>query len=414
MSTIVVGGGVVGLNIAWSLRQRGEEVTVIDGGRIGASASGVNAGWVTPSLSTPLASPGILSTGLKQMFKPDGALVIRPRLDPSWMKWLWDFSRAARPVVFEHGVRALMQLNHRTLELFDELQEDGVDFEMHNAGILALAFEDGGLDWFRQLFQALQPMGFQGSIEYLSGDEARQRDPAVGDRIKAAAHTEIDRFVDPDGLMNGLYRRLTELGVNVIEERPVRTLRRAAGAWQVDTAHGSLEADHVVVALGAAANGLLKSIGTKLPVVGAKGYSVQLKGDGPPPQHAMYLMEAKLGLSPFEDGVRIAGFFELPGKGKDVPHRRVEQLIEQTKPYMGGWTPTMAQTVIGRGGLRPATPDSLPFIGPVPSAPGVYVAAGHGMLGVTLAPATAAAMTSMIVDRVIPEHALPFQLAGRV
>lgn len=404
----------MGLNIAWDLCRRGEDVTVVDGGKVGAAASGVNAGWVTPSLATPLASPGILSTGLKHMFDPNGALIIKPRPDPSWIKWLWQFSQAARPATYERGVKALMQLNDRTMDLFDELHDDGVEFEMHKAGILALAFEDGGLDWFRQLFDTLVPLGFTGGIEYLSGAEARERDPAVGEKVQAAAHTAIDRFVDPDALINGLTQRLDELGVEILEHRPVTSLKRQGDFWAVFTNQGPLYADRVVVALGAAVNTVLKSVKVKLPVVGAKGYSVQLEGEGTPPKHAMYLMESKLGLSPFENGVRLAGFFEMPGQGSGVPQRRVEQLIEQTKPYMGGWQPTLAKTDEGRGGLRPATPDSLPFIGPVPNTPDLYVAAGHGMLGVTLAPATAAVISSMIIDRNIPEYSLPFQLAGRV
>lgn len=414
MTTAIIGGGVVGLNLAWSLRQRGEDVTVVEGGRIGNSASGVNAGWVTPSLSTPLAAPGIVKTGIKHMFDKDGALIIKPRPDTAWIKWLWNFSRSARPAAYERGVKALLHLNEHTLDLFDQLREDGVEFEMRNAGILALALEQGGLGWFRQLFDQLTPLGFKGGIEYLTPDEARALDPAVGPDIKEAAHTLIDRFVDPDGLLTGLLERLTGMGVEVHQNRPVRSLSRTGSAWTVHTDQGPLQADRVVVALGAAANQLLKSVNVKLPIVGAKGYSVELEGSGVPPRHALYLMEAKLGLSPLSRGVRIGGFFELPGAGSDVPLRRVEQLIQQTRPYLGGWTPESVNITAGRAGLRPSTPDSLPFIGPVPDAEGLYVAAGHGMLGVTLAPATAAALTAIIIDRVVPEHVLPFQLAGRI
>lgn len=414
MTIAIIGGGVVGLNIAWSLRHRGEDVTVIDGGTIGDSASGVNAGWVTPSLSTPLASPGIMSTGLKHMFDKDGALSIKPRPDTAWLKWLWNFSQAARPAAYERGVKSLLHLNEHTMDLFDHLHDDNVEFEMQHAGILALALEEGGLGWFRQLFDQLIPMGFKGTIDYLTPAEARELDPSVGSNVAEAAHTLIDRFVDPDGLLAGLLKRLGEMDVTVHQNRPVQSLSRTGSSWTIHTNPGPIHADHVVVALGAATNKLLKSVKVQLPIIGAKGYSVELQGSGVPPKHALYLMEAKLGLSPLAKGVRIGGFFELPGSGNDVPSRRVEQLIEQTRPYMGGWMPDSAEVKVGRGGLRPSTPDSLPFIGPVPGQDGLYVAAGHGMLGVTLAPATAAAMSSIIVDRVIPEHVLPFQLAGRI
>lgn len=414
MSTAVIGGGVVGLNIAWSLRRRGEDVTVIEASRIGQSVSAVNAGWVTPSLSTPLASPGIVKTGFQQMLDKNGAMSFKPRVDLSWVKWLWKFSRAAQPHTYERGVRSLMRLNDHTLDLFDELRHDGVEFEMHQTGILALARQVGGLKWFTQLFEELKQMGFKGDIQYLSVEDAQNIDPAVGPQVAEVAHTQIDRFVDPNGLLFGLAQRLRTMDVEIKELSPVHSLSKVNGRWRLSTPGSSTVVDNVIVALGASTNRLLKSVNVKLPIMGAKGYSVELRGTGAPPRHAMYLMESKLGLSPLERGVRLAGFFELPGSGSNVPQRRVSQLIEQTRPYMGGWQPDSATISEGLGGLRPATSDSLPFIGPVPGHDGLHVATGHGMLGVTLAPATAEAISQIVLDKSIPETVLPFQLAGRV
>jgi D-amino-acid dehydrogenase len=414
MKIAIIGAGVIGLNIAWDLRSAGADVEVLEAGTVGDSASAVNAGWVTPSLSTPLASPGIVGQGIRHMFDRDGALVFRPQPDTQWMKWLWNFSRAARPKVYERGVKALLGLNRQTMDLFDELEDDGVQFEMRRAGILALALQPGGLGWFRQLFDELVPLGFTGGIDYLSPAEAHALDPAAGAHVAEAARTTLDRFVDPDGLIQGLLARVTDMGVAVHQNRPVQAMRKNGHGWVISTPSGELSADQVIVALGAATNKVLSSVGVSLPIIGARGYSVELTGRGTPPKHAFYLMESKLGLSPFERGVRIAGVFELPGGEGPVPQRRLDQLLEQTKPYLGDWTPDAATVTKGRGGLRPATPDSLPFIGPVPDHEGLFVAAGHGMLGVTLAPATARAMRSMVMDRSIPEHALPFQLAGRV
>ena len=415
MAVAVIGGGVVGMCTAWSLRRRGEDVTVIERGSLGQSASGVNAGWITPSLSTPLASPGVVGLGLKHAFDPNGALSIRPRLDTDWIRWLWKFARASRPSAYESGVRALLHLNSHTLELFDELRDDGVDFEMHAAGLLALAQSSDGLEWFTELFDQLLPMGFPGRVEYLSGDEARRRDAAVGPGVQVAAHTSIDRHVNPESLLRGLLERVTEMGVTVLQHTAVEAVTRVGARWSIRTPDHSLDVDHVVMALGAATNALLTPLGIQLPIIGAKGYSIDVRGAGTSPRHALYLMEPKLGLSPYHDAIRIAGAFELPARDERVPERRIRRLVDQVHPYLAGWTPdTNVDIRSGRAGLRPATPDSLPFIGPVPGHRGLYIAAGHGMLGVTLAPATAEGIADMVTTRRIPESMLPFQLAGRI
>ncbi|WP_185564696.1 FAD-binding oxidoreductase [Rhodococcus sp. KBW08] len=415
MSTVVIGGGVIGLNIAWSLRRRGEEVCVLEHSAIGRSVSAVNAGWITPSLSTPLASPGVFTLGLKHAFDRDGALSIRPKLDTEWIKWLWKFRRAARPDVYETGVRALFHLNAQTLDLFDELHDDGVDFEMHQAGLLALAQTPGGLGWFTQLFDQLLPMGFTGKIDYLTGSEARELDPAVGTSVSSAVLTSLDRHVNPESLLCGLHKRIDEMGVLVRENTSAQKLTRNGSSWSVETAEGNLSADNVVVALGAATNTVLRPLGITLPIVGAKGYSIDLGGAGALPQHSLYLMEPKLGLSPYLDTVRIAGAFELPANDESITNRRIRNLVDQARPYLSGWTPDADLDIsTGRAGLRPSTPDSLPFIGPLPGHNSLFVAAGHGMLGVTLAPATAEGIAELVTSNSLPSHLLPFQLAGRI
>ncbi|WP_128970002.1 NAD(P)/FAD-dependent oxidoreductase [Rhodococcus opacus] len=415
MTVAVIGGGVVGMSTAWSLRRRGEDVTVIERGSIGQSASGVNAGWITPSLSTPLASPGVVGLGLKHAFDPNGALSIRPRLDTDWIRWLWKFARASRPSAYESGVRALLQLNTHTLDLFDEMRDDGVDFEMHSAGLLALAQSADGLEWFTQLFDHLLPMGFPGSVEYLSGDEARRRDTAVGPGVQVAAHTSIDRHVNPESLLQGLHKRVSEMGVTVLQDTAVQAVTPIGARWSIRMPDHSLDVDAVVVTLGAATNSLLTPLGFRLPIIGAKGYSIDIRGAGSSPRHALYLMEPKLGLSPYHDAVRVAGAFELPARDERVPERRIRLLLNQVHPYLAGWSPDADVDIrSGRAGLRPATPDSLPFIGPAPGHRGLYIAAGHGMLGVTLAPATAEGIAEMVTTRHIPESMLPFQFAGRI
>ena len=127
-----------------------------------------------------------------------------------------------------------------------------------------------------------------------------------------------------------------------------------------------------------------------------------------PPRTALYLCEPKIGVSGYDGGVRIAGTFELPGRDLSVDRKRVGYILDDTLPFIRGWKPAPGEAEQqGWAGFRPATPDSLPLLGPIPGQSGLFVAAGHGMLGVTLAPATGAAVADMVTTGDVPAWLAP-------
>jgi D-amino-acid dehydrogenase len=197
----------------------------------------------------------------------------------------------------------------------------------------------------------------------------------------------------------------------------VTGLARANGGWRIALrGEPTLEAGQVVIAAGAATAPLLAPLGVRLPLIGAKGYSIDLEGAGDAPRMALYLSEPKLGVSPFAAGVRVAGVFELPGRSASVTPARIAQLITDTVPYLASWRPAPGEpaSTAGWAGLRPQTPDGLPLLGPLDGLPGLYVASGHGMLGVTLAPATGLAIADMIQSGRVPAELEPFRPLRRV
>jgi D-amino-acid dehydrogenase len=413
----VVGGGVIGLACAWELRRRGAEVVLLERGPVGGGASRGNTGWVSPSFTYPLPAPGMVREGLRQLVTGGEAFVLRPSLDPAFVRWLWTFRRSCSSTRFDAGVRALLALNRRTLELFDAYRSAGVAFEMHTAGLVVAARTPGGLDLYRRIFRRLRELGYEGgAIDELDGPAVAALEPALAPaEVVAGLHARVDRFVRPEELTAGLAAHLRGGGVEIREDAELRALEPHAGGWRLAVSSGEpVSARRVVVAAGLATAPLLRRLGVRVALMGARGYSVTVPGRGTPPRHALYLAEAKLGLSPFDGGVRVAGVFELGARRTDVAPGAGERLLAAARPYLSGWQPDAGAPAEAWAGLRPATPDGLPLIGALHGLDGLYLAAGHGMLGVTLAPATADLLAPLVLEgRAAPELA-PFDPGRRM
>lgn len=412
----VVGAGVVGLACAWELRRRGADVVVLERARVGAGVSRGNTGWVSPSLTYPLPGPGMLREGVRQLVTGGDAFVLRPRLDPAFLGWLWSFRRNCSSARFDNGIRALLALNRRTLELFDAYREAGVAFEMHTAGLVVAARTPGGLDLYRRTFQRLRELGYEGgAIDELDARGLAALEPALDrSRVVAGLHAHVDRFVRPEQLTLGLADRLRADGVEIREGCELRTLARTAAGWALETTSGPLVAGRLVVAAGLPTAPLLRRLGVRIPLIGARGYSVTIAGRGTPPRHALYLAEAKLGLSPFDGAVRVAGVFELGASNEDLSPGVGERLLAAARPYLAGWQPEPNGSVEAWAGLRPATPDGLPLIGALPGLDHIYLATGHGMLGVTLAPATANLLAPLVLEGRVAPELTPFDPARKL
>ena len=404
----MIGGGVVGLCCAYELSRAGAEVCVLERGAVGGGASLGNTGWIVPSFSFPLPAPGVIGEGLRGMFR-GGPLVIHPSLDPTFLRWLLGFRRSATRTRWEEGVKALLVLNRRTLELFDAYVAAGIEFEMHRSGLLLVATSEDGLDSYLTVFRELRSLGYEGEIAELGADEAASLEPTLAaSRLAGGVHARVDRYVRPESLTEGLANHLSAAGVEIRRQVGVSDLAGANGHVRVETTEGAVEADRVVVAAGASSSPLLARLGVRMPLVVARGYSFTFAGGDTRPSQALYLAEARVGISSYKDSVRVAGVFELGPRSDRLDRGRVHAMLATVEPYFDGWRPGTEAPLLEWAGLRPMTADGLPLIGRAPSLPNVFVATGHGMLGITLAPATATLLTPLVLeDRTVPELA-PF------
>jgi D-amino-acid dehydrogenase len=402
VKVVVVGGGVVGLCCARELARRGADVTLVERDTCGAGASSGNGGWVVPCLSTPIPEPGDMRRAVRWMFEPDSPFLIRLRPSVSLFGWVWSFWRASSRPRWKAGTSALLRLNSRTLELYDELRDTGVAFEMHRAGLVFAARTVAGVESYRKHFDVLSETGYTGLVDVWDRDEIAAQEPALAEDLAGAVYAHNERHVRPETLMRGLTDAVRAEGVQVIEHAPVAGIDRRQGKWSIEANGENHVADRVVIAAGVWTSKLLRRLRVRLPLQAAKGYSLTANGSGTTPRHALYLAEAKVGCSPFADGIRLSGTFELAGINLEPNPQRMGSLLRAAAPYLRDWEPRDPRAEWT--GLRPLTPDGLPLIGAVPGQDGLYVATGHGMLGVTLAPATAALLSPLVLEgRVSPE-----------
>ena len=409
----VVGGGVVGLACAWELRRRGADVVVLERGAVGAGVSRGNTGWVSPSLTYPLPAPGMVREGLRQLVTRGEAFVLRPSLDPGFARWLWSFRRNCSPARFDAGVRALLGLNRRTLELFDAYREAGIEFEMHATGLVVAARTPGGLELYRRTFRRLRELGYTGGdIDELDGAALAALEPALArGAVTAGLHARVDRFVRPEELTAGLAARLRDDGVEIREGCELRGLARRNGGWRLDAGE-PVTADRVVVAAGLPTAPLLRGLGVRVPLLGARGYSVTVAGRGrrratrsiwPRRSSGSARSRAACGSPACSSWGRA--------RRRDRPRSASACCARRHRTWTAGG-PEAGGPVEAWAGLRPATPDGLPLIGAVRD--GLYLATGHGMLGVTLAPATADLLAPLVLEGRADPALAPFDPGRRM
>jgi D-amino-acid dehydrogenase len=401
MRVIVVGGGVVALASAYRLAKAGCEVVVLEARAVGAAATHGNAAKIALAESGPVPAPGVIVQGLKWMLKPDSPLYVKPSLAPSFVKFMMTMARHCTARDFRFGLETHLRLAEDANDLFDEYVTDGIEFEMHKAGVL-LAFETR--DRYQEQCGSLPVFeSFGMHAEHLDHDGVHDKEPALSHRTNYGLFFADDRQVEPDSLTRGLVKRCTELGVEIHENTRVETFRRTGSQITgVVTGGGTeVEGDVFVVAAGVWSGPLSKQLGLPMPIRPGKGYSIDYS---PPPiqlRTSLTLEDARVAVTPLNGMVRLAGTMEFGRFDESVNAVRVEAIRRAAAEAFTGWGKPSGEKTPWAG-LRPMTPDGLPIIGQLGALRNAYIASGHGMLGLTLAPATAEIVTDMVTHNRMP------------
>ncbi|WP_040689780.1 NAD(P)/FAD-dependent oxidoreductase, partial [Nocardiopsis lucentensis] len=406
-SVLVVGAGVAGLNVAHQLRRRGVDVAVVESRHPGAGASHGNAGWVNPAQAGPVPDPVLLGDALRAFRDPDAPLRIAPDALPLLSPWFLRFLRNCTPARHARGARALAALGGRTFPLLDQLAEDGVEFTRTRTDFLAVAQDPDAVQAYLGSLEPLREAGFDLPTTALDGDELRDVEPALSDRVRAGALLRHHVQTEPASLVAGLTAHLRAGGVPVEEGVAVTDVRTRGGVVDaVRTTAGERGVGALVIATGAKAAALTTRLGRRVPVVGGRGYSFDVSVERLP-RASTLLLDAHVACAPMGGRLRVSGGMDF-GHGPTRPDPvRIDAITRGAAPMIVGadWTDRRHAWA----GERPLTPDGLPVVDRLPGYANAYVATGYSMLGLTLSAPAAEALASFLVEGVRPAVLEPFR-----
>lgn len=412
-TVVVVGAGAVGLGAAHYLAQAGVPVEVVDRAAVGSGASWGNAGWVCASHSAPIPAPGVTRYVLRSLGRAGSPLYLRPSLDPALARWALRFWRSCRRAQFARGYAALAELNRRTFELFDALHGAGVETTLRTPGIVHAFLSADAARSHLAVQRLMAGTGYELPDDVTLGEAVQALDATLGPDVAAGYLVPGEGLVDPDRFVAALAAALVRSGGRVHEGVAVTGVRRSNGCVvAVETSAGELRCRAVVIAAGTWSARLLRELGHRLPLQAGKGYSFSVHLDAAP-RRPLYLGDERVVVSPINGSTRIAGTMELSGDNRRLDWRRIVAVADASRRYLGRWYehPDDLMGLIRDPwvGGRPLLPDGLPVIDRLPGQDNLFVTTGHGMLGITLAPASGRALTDYILEGRRPGVLEPFR-----
>lgn len=395
---VVVGSGVVGLSCAQALQERGCRVTVLErGGPDRDSCSLGNAGYVSPSHVFPLASPGIVQKALGWMGDPESPFYVHPRLDPHFVSWAWRFCRAATPARARAAGPVIRELTMRSRELFVRMAERaGNEFELVTEGSLNLVRSERGLEEESRVAERAKELGQPVQVLDAKGVSALEPDLTLD--IVGGVYYPLDAHVTPQRFVKTLERWVAEAGTRFVWNAELNGWRTEGGKVRAArTAQGEIEADAFVVAAGSWSGLLARQLGVRLPMEPGKGYSMTMPRPRERIRRSVLLHEARVALTPMGSTLRVGGTMELTGHDLSINPARIRGIQKSLRQFLPAFGDADFAGVKPWCGLRPCTPDGLPYVGKPRRYENLGVASGHAMMGLSMAPATGQLLAQLLL-----------------
>lgn len=394
----IVGGGVIGTLSAYYLQRDGWSVSVLEKGEVGKGTSYGNCGLVCPSHVLPLAEPGVLGKTFKALFARNSPFAIKPRLDPSLWSWLLRFAGRCNETDMRSaasGIHALLESSMS--EYQDLIARESLNCEWETRGLLFPYKSRKTLDAYGHT-DTLLGESFGVPAKKLDGDELLELEPSLKPGLAGGWYYEDDAHLRPDRLLGSLRELLVGRGVKFVSDRGVSGFRSdGTQARAAITSDGEVEADAFLIATGALTPLLNRELGCKIAIQPGKGYSLTMTRPSICPSIPMIFPETRVAVTPFHSGYRLGSTMEFAGYDDTIRPERIQLLKDGAAPYLREPCGPVEEEVWY--GWRPMTVDSLPYIDRSPRFGNVMIAAGHNMLGLSMATGTGRLVAELMGER---------------
>ena len=406
---VIIGGGIMGVCSAYFLNKEGHEVTIIDKSNFSSGASFVNAGYITPSHIISLAAPGIITKGLKWMFNPSSPFYVKPRLDKDFLQWAWAFKRSATKKKVAQSIPVIKDINILSRELYIAMKSSGdLDFHYEHKGLL-MAYKDdkaGEQEW--EVGKKAIQLGLK--VENLTAKEVEALEPKANLNIKGAVYFHSDAHMTPGSFMKNMLSYLRENGVTILAEEEVKDIIISNNSIKkVVTNKQEITADEFVMAAGSWSPIISKKLGIKMLLQPGKGYRINVAQETNITIPAV-LLEAKVAVTPMDGFTRFSGTMEIDKINHKINPIRVNAIANSASKYYHGLQISTQDKEAAQCGLRPVTPDGLPYIGKTSQYNNLTFATGHAMMGWSLGPATGKLVSEIVSDKKASLDLNPFHV----
>ncbi|QIL21147.1 FAD-dependent oxidoreductase [Thermomonas sp. HDW16] len=405
---LVVGAGVAGLATALALIKDGRSVTVIDAGRIGGGASHGNCGTLTPSHAPPLAAPGTILRAMKWMLTPDAPLYIPPRFDPALWRWLAGFAMRCNERDWIASTRAKSALlNDSRQRIADWVRDDGLQCEFVESGEDYVFHDPRAMEHEMRELPLLREFGI--GAEIIDGPAYEAQEPALKPGVSGAIRFAGDAALRPDRYVAELARVVRERGGTIIEHCALQSLRSDANGIRAITAQGEIRANDAVIAAGAWSPTMARAIGLpwlRKAIQPGKGYSMTYSAPAVVPKRPLTLREVSVCVTAWGSGFRLGSTMEFSGYDTTLNESRLGALERGARKYLHH--PIGPELRERWFGWRPMSRDDIPLIGRAPGHKHLWLATGHGMMGVGMSAGGGQMLADLIAGRASAVDPAPF------
>ncbi|TWI83839.1 D-amino-acid dehydrogenase [Lacibacter cauensis] len=384
---IVIGGGIIGLSSAYYLQQSGWDVTVLDKDDFSSNCSYGNAGYVCPSHFVPLATPGIVTQGLKWMWNSRSPFYVEPRLNAALISWGLKFMKSATAKHVAESAIPLRDIALFSQQLYEEWAKlPDFDFAYEKKGLLEMFQTEANEEHAHHTAHEAAKLGLEAVM--LSKDEVQAMEPQTELNIRGALYFKCDAHLYPQKLMKGLINILKQKGVQLISKQEVTGFEMKNDQIKsVICNNQRYDADVVVIATGSWSREMAQKLELNLPLMPGRGYSVTLEDSPFTFNHPAVLQEGRVAITPMDGNkIRFGGTMEITSTKTAPRYKRVEGILNAVERFVPQFKIRMPSPENIWYGYRPCSADGLPYIGKIKS--NAIIATGHAMIGLSVGAGT--------------------------